>query len=266
MSPINDAEVVRFEGVEVRLGGRLALGPIDLWMYGDERWVFLGPNGSGKTTLLGVIGGRRFPSAGSATILGVTLGRGDLRALHLRIAHGSHLLTELMPPGMTALDVVITGRRSSLVTWFQPLDDADNLLARKRLAEVGCAALGSRPFATLSQGERQRVLLARALAGEPELLILDEPAAGLDLPGRENLIDAIERVNAEPNAPATLLATHHLEEIPPSTTHAALLRGGVIVAAGPIDEVLREDLLYETFRLRLEVGWHQGRWWTIARR
>jgi iron complex transport system ATP-binding protein len=259
-------EVVRLTDVEIRVQGRRILGPVDLVVRAGERWVLLGPNGSGKTTLLGLAGARRHPSSGSATVLGLTLGRGDSRSLHPRIGHGSHTLTELMPRGLSALDVVLTGRRSSLVTWLQPYDDDDRATARRRLADVGCAPFADRAFWTLSQGERQRVLLARSLAGAPELLILDEPAAGLDLPAREALITALEAAAAEASSPAMMIATHHLEEVPPSATHAALLREGELVAAGPIEEVLTPGRLGETFGMTLEIGRRGGRWWATAER
>jgi iron complex transport system ATP-binding protein len=258
-------EVVRLDRVEIVVEGRRILGPLDLVVRAGERWILLGPNGSGKTTLLGLAGARRYPTSGTATILGLTLGRGDVRSLHPRIGHGSHALTELMPPHLSAFDVVLTGRRSSLVTWLQPYDDEDRHVAGARLAEVGCAAFADRRFATLSQGERQRVLLARALAGDPELLILDEPAAGLDLPAREDLIAALEVASSRADGPAMLIATHHLEEIPPSATHAALLRRASLVAAGPIEATLTEANLRGTFDLpHLEVGRRRGRWWATA--
>jgi iron complex transport system ATP-binding protein len=259
------SEVVRLDRAAIVVDGRRILGPIDLVVRAGERWILLGPNGSGKTTLLGLAGARRYPTSGSATILGLTLGRGDSRGLHPRIGHGSHALTELMPRHLTALDVVLTGRRSSLVTWLQPFDDEDHRVARERLAEVGCAPFAERTFTTLSQGERQRVLLARALAGEPELLILDEPAAGLDLPAREALIAALEGAADRTDGPAMLIATHHLEEIPPAATHAALLREARLVGAGPIETTLTEANLRTTFDLPgLEVGRRRGRWWAAA--
>ena len=257
-------EVLRLERAEIRTDGRRILGPVDLVVHAGERWILLGPNGSGKTTLLGLAGARRHPSSGTATVLGLTLGRGDTRTLHPRIGHGSHTLTELMPGGLSAMDVVLTGRRSSLVTWLQPYDEDDRRIARARLDDVGCGAFADRIFSTLSQGERQRVLLARALAGEPELLILDEPAAGLDLPARESLIAALEIAAAGPRSPTTMIATHHLEEIPPSATHAALLRDGSFVATGPIEDALTADHLRAAFDLDLEVGRRNGRWWAAA--
>ena len=255
--------VVILEGVVVRVDGRRVLGPIDLRVRAGERWVLLGPNGSGKTTLLNVAGARRQPSEGSVQVLGVTFGRGDLRSLHPRIGHCGHTLTEMMPPKLTVLDVVLTGRRSTLVTWFDPIDSEDRERARSRLAEVGVAELSGQVFGRCSQGERQRVLLARALYGGRELLILDEPSAGLDFPAREQLIAALE-ATASDGSPVMLLATHHLEEVPPSTTHAVLLRSGRLLASGPVDRILTPERLSECFDVEVEVGRRNGRWWAVS--
>jgi len=256
--------VVTLRDAVVRAGGRRLLGPVDLRVLAGERWVLLGPNGSGKTTLLTLAGARRQPSSGVVRVLGVTFGRGDLRSLHPRIGHCGHTLTEMMPPNLTVLDVVLTGKRSTLVTWFESIEDADRERAGQRLAEVGAAELWRQPFARCSQGERQRVLLARALFGEPELLILDEPSAGLDFPARERLVRALETASAGSGAPTTLLATHHLEEVPASTTHAALLREGRLIATGPIEQVLTAERLQQCFAVPLEVGRLNGRWWAVS--
>lgn len=256
--------VVTLEGAVVRAGGRRLLGPVDLRVRRGERWVLLGPNGSGKTTLLTLAGARRQPSAGVVRVLGITFGRGDIRSLHPRIGHCGHTLTEMMPPNLTVLDVVLTGKRSTLVTWFEPIDEADRERARRRLVEVGAEELWRQPFARCSQGERQRILLARALFGEPELLILDEPAAGLDFPARELLIRALESAAAGPSGPTTLMATHHLEEVPPSATHAALLRGGRLIAAGAVEEILVAERLEDCFAVPVEVGRRDGRWWAAS--
>lgn len=259
--PGSGDEVVVLDHAEVRVQGHRILGPLDLRVHAGERWVLLGPNGSGKTTLLSLAGARRHPSAGSVRVLGSRLGRVDVASLHRRIGHCSHTLTEKLPPSMRVLDVVLTGKRSTLATWFQPIDDDDRARARARLAEVGCADLAERDLATCSQGERQRVLLARALFGRPDLLILDEPAAGLDFPGREALIAALEAAAASDGSPTMLLATHHLEEVPPSTTHAALLRSASLVGAGPVQQVLTPDLLRVCFGVDVAVGRRNGRWW-----
>ena len=255
---------IEMRGATVRIDGRTVLGPIDLAVGSGERWVLLGPNGGGKTTLLALAGGRRQPSSGRVSVLGRALGATDVRTLHRRISHTSHLLAELMPTGLDVRSVVLTGKRSSLAPWFQTYDDADARRAATLLELVGCADLAERRFATCSQGERQRVLLARALFAEPELLILDEPASGLDLPARETLIAAIEATVGGPAAPTVVLATHHLEEVPPSTTHAALLRDGRIVAHGTVEDVLRPDPLRACFGIPLDVGRRGARWWAAA--
>lgn len=255
---------VEMRDAQARIDGRVVLGPIDLEIGRGERWVLLGPNGGGKTTLLALAGGRRQPSSGRVTVLGITLGTADVRALHPRISHTSHVLAERMPPDLTVRTVVLTGKRATLSPWFQEFDDADERRAAALLERVGCGPLAARRFATASQGERQRVLLARALFSDPELLILDEPASGLDLPAREALIEALEAVATPPSAPTTIVATHHLEEIPPSTTHAALLRDGRLVASGEVERVLTSRSLEDCFGIAMEVGRRGARWWATA--
>lgn len=255
---------VEMRRAQVRIDGRVILGGIDLEIGRGERWVLLGPNGGGKTTLLSLAGARRQPSSGRVAVLGIALGTADVRELHPRISHTSHVLAERMPPDLSVRTVVLTGKRATLSPWFQEFDDADERRAATLLEQVGCAHLAARRFATASQGERQRVLLARALFSEPELLILDEPASGLDLPGREALIEALEAVAAASSAPTTIVATHHLEEIPPSTTHAALLRDGRLVASGEVVDVLTPRPLEDCFGIAIEVGRRGARWWATA--
>ncbi len=259
-----NARAVVLDGANVRIEGADVLGPVDLEIGTGERWALLGPNGSGKTTLLALAGARRQPSSGSVTVLGTTLGHGKVRGLHPRISHLSHILTELLPPGITAEDVVLTGRDAIFATWFQEYGEADRRRAHGLLEEMGCAHLAARPISTGSQGERQRVLLARALFRGPELLLLDEPSAGLDFTAREMLIGAIERATAA-NDVTSILATHHLEEIPASTTHAALLRAGSLLTSGPIAEVLTAEGLGTCFGVPVEIGRRGGRWWAWAR-
>ena len=258
-------DAVELRDVGVRIEATPVLSGVSLRVGRGERWVLLGPNGSGKTTLLSVAGARRSPTSGTVRILGVRIGHGDVRLLRRKIGHSSHVLAEMMPPGLSTEDVVLTGRGSALTTWFESFDERDLERARTLLAGVGCDGLGSRSFATLSQGERQRVLVARALYHEAELLILDEPAAGLDFPARERLISALETVAQRADPPAMLMATHHLEEVPPSTTHAALLRAGRVVAAGPAGDVLTESRLRGCFGIALEVARRNGRWTAMGR-
>ena len=252
--------MVELRDVVVRIHGAPVLGPVSLTIEAGERWAVLGPNGGGKTTLLSVIGARRQPSSGTARVLGLTFGRGDVRSLHADIGHTSHALSERIPPRLTVLDVVLTGKRAALSPWFQDYDDDDRARAQARLHDVGCDHLPHRVFETCSQGERQRVLLARTLFGTPRMLVLDEPSAGLDLPAREALIGAIERSISSDARLAVVIATHHLEEIPPSATHAALLRDGRAVATGRIEAVLTREHLRRCFGLDLEVERRHGRW------
>ena len=246
----------RSAGAEVRIGGRRIAGPLDLVIGAGERWALLGPNGSGKTTALSLRGARRQPSAGTVDVLGERLGRTDVRRLRPRIGHVSHRVADALRGDATVLDTVLTGRDATLVTWWQRFDDDDVARALRLLASIGCEELAVRPLETCSLGERQRVLIARALFGEHELLLFDEPAAGLDLPARERLLTAMTAVTET----TTVLATHHLEEIPSTTTHAALLREGLVVAAGPIGDVLVDARLSACFAMPIAVDRDGGRW------
>ncbi len=257
-------DVVALEAAEVRIGGRRILGPVTLRIRPAERWAVLGPNGSGKTTLLRLAGALRQPSAGRVTVLGGELGRVDVRGLRERIAFVGHAVADALPPGLLVREVVLTGKRSTLVPWLQAFDDADRAHADELLTRLGCGGLNGQPFGACSQGERQRVLLARALFGRPELVLLDEPAAGLDLPGREALLSALESGGDLHDVP-TILVTQHLEELPSTVTHAALLRDGVLVAVGAVDEVLTDGPLSACFDLPLAVGRAEGRWTAAVR-
>lgn len=252
-------DAVTMDGAQVRINGRPILGPIDLRVGENEQWVLLGPNGSGKTTLLRLAGARRQPTAGVVRIFGQRVGRTDIRMLHPRIGHVSHALADQLRPSIRALDVVLAGRDSALEPWMREFDEADRARAAELLTQVGCTELADRALGTCSLGERQRILLARAMFGEHELLLFDEPAAGLDLPARERLLTAMTTASGVA-APASILATHHLEEIPTSTSHAALLRDGRILEQGPIDDVLDAGALSACFGLAIEVERHAGRW------
>jgi iron complex transport system ATP-binding protein len=250
------SDAVVMTGAEVRIGGRTIAGPLDLVIGAGERWALLGPTGSGTTTALSLMGARRHPSAGTVDVLGERLGRTDVRRLRPRIGHVSHRVADALRGNATVLDTVLTGREATLVTWWQRFDDEDVARAHRLLASIGCDDLADRSLETCSLGERQRVLIARALFGEHELLLFDEPAAGLDLPARERLLAAMTEVMEV----TTVLATHHLEEIPPTTSHAALLRGGRVLAAGRIEEVLADAPLSRCFEMPIVVDRDGGRW------
>ncbi len=236
------------------------------WRVGPgERWVLLGPNGSGKTTLLQVAGARLWPSAGLVEVLGMRLGRVDVRTLRPRIALVSGAVTRQLRADLPARDVVVSGRHGALETWWHTYSAEDWRRADQLLAQGGVGAVADRPFGVISEGERQQVLLARALMGEPELILLDEPVAGLDLGARERLLVRLASVVADPASPPLVLVTHHCEEIPPGITHAGLLSGGRLIAAGPLPDVLTSGLVSEAFDVPVSVGCDDGRWWSRAR-
>jgi iron complex transport system ATP-binding protein len=259
--------VVRLGGVGVVREGRALLDGID-WAVGPgERWVVLGPNGSGKTTLLAVAGARLWPTRGTVEVLGRRLGRVDVRTLRGRVALVSGSVIRQLRPALSAREVVVTGRHGDLEPWWRTYSagewaDAEDLLAVAGLGGPG--GVGERTFGVISEGERQQVLLARALMGRPELLLLDEPAAGLDLGARERLLARLGALALDPDVPPLVLVTHHAEEIPPGVTHAALIADGSLTAAGPVDEVLTAEAVSSCFGLRVEVGQDQGRWWARA--
>ena len=250
--------MVRIQDATVRIGRTAILGPISLTVRAGESWVVLGPNGAGKTTLLDLAGAIRHPTSGTVEVLGSRLGSVDVRALRSRIGFVGHHVADAIPSHLPVLDIVLTGKRSTLVPWMQSFGGDDRRMATALLERVGCTPMSARSLASCSQGERQRVLLARALFGRPELLLLDEPMAGLDLPGRELLLDALS--STADSAPPTMLVTHHLEEIPVTATHAALLRTGRAVAAGPIGSVLTDEHVSACFGIPVSVSSDDGRW------
>jgi iron complex transport system ATP-binding protein len=258
-------DVVTFSGAQVVIAGRRVLGPITLRIEAGQRWAVFGANGSGKTTLLRLAGAIRQPSSGRVTVLGGRVGRVDLRAVRERIAFVGHAVSDDIAGGLGVRDVVLTGKRRTLVPWLQEYDGSDRLRADELLERFGLARVANQGFAACSQGERQRVLLARALFSTPDLLLLDEPAAGLDLPAREALIGALDTAGELADVP-TILVTHHLEELPTAFSNAALLRGGRLIAAGPLERVLTDELVGECFGLPLSFRRVDGRWVATARR
>jgi iron complex transport system ATP-binding protein len=258
--------VVRLDRVAVVRDGAALLDDVT-WSVGPgERWALLGPNGSGKTTLLRVVGAGLWPTRGTVEILGERLGRVDMRELRKRITVVSASVGRTLRPAQPALDVVLTGRHAALETWWHEYTDADRTRASELLDDAGFGGslFAGRAFGLLSEGERQQVLLARALMGDPELILMDEPAAGLDLGAREGLLARLARLAADPLVPPMILVTHHLEEIPPGITHAALLREGGMVVAGPIADVLTDEAVSDVFGVAVTVDRRSGRWWARA--
>jgi len=239
--------------------GTVVLREIDWRVSIDERWVVLGANGSGKTSLLRLVAFQRAPSSGTLTVLGDTWGGADVRVARQRIGLASTALLQSLRPNLTALEVVMTGRDAALEPWWASYSDHDRERAGGLLAFVGCAAHADQAIGTLSEGERKRLLVARLLMPEPDLMLFDEPCAGLDLGGREALVALLDELARDGGRPLVMV-THHLEEIPPGFTHALLLRGGRIVAAGPLAETLTSDLVSTTFDLAVEVESASGRY------
>ena len=256
---------VTLEQVGVRLDGATVLHGLDWTIGPGERWVIAGPNGSGKTTLLRVLSAWQRPSSGTATVLGEVLGRTDLRRLRTRIGFTSQSLTDQLRPTMTPHEVVLAAPNAALETWWHQYSDDDHADATAQLRLFGIdAATEVRPMRTLSSGERQRVLLARAFTGHPGLIVLDEPTAGLDVGGREDLVRRLDRAAASTDA-ALVLVTHHLEEIPPAFDRAVLIAGGTIVGCGPVEEQLTGPGLSRLYGIDLEVSVRDGRWSALAR-
>ncbi|MGV8907965.1 MAG: ABC transporter ATP-binding protein [Propionicimonas sp.] len=252
--------VVQLHGVSVIRSGATLLADVNWTVEEDERWVVIGPNGAGKTTLLQVIGAQWHPSLGTATILGETLGAVDVFELRPRIGVTSAALADRIPKSERVSDVVVSAAYAVMGRWREAYDELDHTRARALMQQLQVDHLGDRTFGTLSEGERKRVQIARALMTDPELLLLDEPAAGLDLTGREGLVATLSDLCTDPLAPAAILVTHHVEEIPVGITHALLLKHGRVVAAGPLDDTLTGPKLSATFDLLLEVSSVDGRW------
>jgi len=261
---LHEDVVVRMAGVGVRRGSTDLVAGVDWSVELDERWVILGANGAGKTTLLQLAAAQLHPSAGTVHVLGERLGGVDVFELRPRIGLTSAALAQRIPPGEVVLDLVMSAGYAVLGRWRESYAPADRARGRALLRRFGVAGLADRPFGTLSEGERKRVQIARALMTDPELMLLDEPAAGLDLGGRETLVGQLAELAADPDAPTLVLVTHHVEEIPPGFTHALLLREGRAVAAGLIDEVLTAPNLSATFDLPLALERADGRY--FARR
>ena len=241
--------------------GRAILDSVTWTVGASERWVVLGRNGCGKSTLMKIASLYLHPSSGEVDVLGETLGRTDVRSLRKRIGVASSGMADQLRSDLIAADVVMTAKNAALETWWHTYDDADRQRARDCLERMEIGRLADRSFATLSSGEKQRVLLARTLMPEPGLLLLDEPTAGLDLAGREDLVRTLGVLAVGVDTPATVLVTHHVEEIPEGFTHVLMLREGRVLSAGTLDDVLTEANLSECFEMPLGLERRHGRWW-----
>ena len=245
--------VLELRDVTVRRGDRNILGPITFAIRPEERWVILGPNGAGKSTLLQILATRIFPTSGTAQLLEKEMGKCDLSELRTQIGICGALISEDIPADEVVRDVVLTAAYAILGRWNEAYDLWDESRAVALLTTFGVRELADRRYGTLSEGERKRVQIARALMADPELLLLDEPAAGLDLAGREDLLKRFSIFANDPLSPASILVTHHIEEIPTGTTHALILKDGAIAVSGPIDQVITSEHISAIFDFPITV-------------
>lgn len=262
----DDDIVIDFRGVQLRRQGNVLVGPVDWQVELDERWVVLGPNGAGKTSLMRLASGQDFPSAGTARILGETLGRVEIGELRTRIGMSSVALAERIPPEERVADLVISAGYNVLGRWREKYDEIDYERAADTLESMGAEHLAERTWGTLSEGERKRVLISRALMTDPELLLFDEPGAGLDLGGREELVSRLADLAADPDAPTMVLVTHHVEEIPQGFTNAMILSEGRVHAIGLIDDVITSENLSKAFAQNIVVERRNGRYFAYRKR
>lgn len=251
---------LEFTDVVVRREGRNIIDHVTWQVSDDQRWVILGPNGAGKTTLLQLADTLMHPTSGTVTLLGETLGRADVFEIRPRIGFASTAMAKRIPRDETVLNTVLTAAYSVLGRWNESYEDIDERRALRVLGDWRLAHLADRTFGTLSDGEQKRVQIARAVMTDPELLLLDEPTASLDLGSREELLALLGGYASAPTTPAMLMVTHHVEEIPVGFTHVLLIRDGAVVAAGPIAETLTADALGETFGMPIALSSEDGRY------
>lgn len=257
--------VLRFSDVTYVRNGRSILGGVDWSVESDERWVILGPNGAGKTTMLKLATTGDYPTTGTVDILGERLGSVDIFELRTRLGFAGSATAKRIPDSETVRDVVLTAAYSVEGRWNEAYETIDVRQADRILAEWGLSALADHRFGTLSDGERKRAMIARAVMTDPEMLLLDEPSASLDLGARENLLQMLSGFAASPMSPAMVMVTHHVEEIPPGFTHALLLRDGRVQAAGPLAETLTAEHLAATFGMTFDLSVRDGRYAAVAR-
>ena len=257
--------LVSLRNVSVRRGSTLLLDQVSLEISEGERWIVIGANGAGKTTLMQVIAARLFPTVGEVEVLDEILGATDVAFLRQRIGWASAAQIQSFPPAESVMDVVATGAFDVTGRWRESYEPLDIRRAEALMHQWGIEGLRHRTFGTLSEGERKRTMIARALMPDPELLLLDEPGAGLDLAGREDLVTRLGALARDPSSPALVVITHHVEEVPPGFTHGLVLRAGRVLAHGPLANVMTQDVLSEAFGLPLAVEHSDGRYWARRR-
>lgn len=256
--------ILELSEISVRRGDKTILGPLNWQVLEGQRWVVLGPNGAGKTTLLQICASLIHPTSGEAKILGENLGRIDVFELRTRIGLTSSSLMENLPSDELVMNVVLTAAYAMLGRWQENYDLWDESRAMALLTALGVRELGNRTYSSLSDGEKKRVQIARSLMADPELLLLDEPASSLDLGGREDLLRRITAFASDPLAPATVIVTHHIEEIPIGTSHALLLKDGLIIAQGEIYSVITDANLSQAYGIAISVQNEAGRFFARA--
>ena len=252
---------IALEGVSVRRAGRTILGPLDWAVDAGERWTVVGPNGAGKTTLLQILSLYLWPTTGSVEILGERFGRTDARELRRRIGYAGSGIEAEYDLALTPADLVMSARHAALGPWWHVYSDDDRSRARALIERLGVGPTADRPLRTLSTGELRRIGIARALMPDPELLLLDEPGAGLDLGARETLIRDLTALARDERLRAIVLISHHLEEIPPEFGHAIVLSEARVVAAGPAESILRDEVSTEAYGMTISVERRDGRYW-----
>lgn len=258
------SEVAAFTGVGFVRDERAILGDISWVIDASERWVIVGPNGAGKTTLLSMLASMTHPTSGSLTILGETLGKTNVFELRPRVGFASSDMTSRIPYNETVLDSVLTAAYGVTGRWREDYEDIDTRRALRVLTEWRLENLAHSTIRTLSDGEKKRVQIARAVMTDPELLLLDEPAGSLDVGAREDVIEMLDHFASDPGSPAMVMVTHHVEEIPTGFTHLLVIAEGRIVALGPIAETLTGDVLSEAFGRPLSVTHNNGRYQATA--
>lgn len=260
----NMSEVAAFESVGFVRDGRPILHDISWAIDSQERWVIVGPNGAGKTTLLSMLASLTYPSSGTVTVLGETLGKTDVFELRPRVGYASSDMTSRVPYNETVLDTVLTAAYGVTGRWRENYEDIDTRRALRVLNEWRLDDLADSTLRTLSDGEKKRVQIARAVMTDPELLLLDEPAGSLDVGAREDVIEMLDHFASDPGSPAMVMVTHHVEEIPAGFTHLLVIAGGRALAHGPIGDTLTGDVLSEAFGRPLSVTHNNGRYQATA--
>lgn len=254
------SDVLELVDVSVVRDGRALVDQVSWSVAEGERWVILGPNGAGKTTLLNIASSYLFPTSGTVQVLGEKLGGVDVFELRPRIGIAGVAMADKLSRRQTVLETVLTAAYGMTAHWHESYDSSDEERALFILDRLGMSELAQRRFGTLSEGERKRTLIARAIMIDPELLLLDEPAAGLDLGGREDLVRRLGRLARDPIAPSMIMVTHHVEEIAPGFTHVLMISQGKVVAAGPLETELTSRNLSHCFGLPLVVEQRGDRW------